>query len=286
MCCVMSAALRLDGANVGYLPGDAYFRFAMNEELLKSFENDGEPEQLCVSYVYPVEHANFGGYVGFDKLRIALINEENTIDLLRQAHDLIRRYEPKTIQEFIREDGTRKVDELNGLDVFVYNRGTDWNAVRVAVRYNDVWRQVPASAYDDQRTEPASFLGKKTPAEIATNLRSLNRGLPYHPLVKGTAFVVEDWKNHDKVPPLSIVVPPDVAWAIPGPEAEEPLTASVGDLEFLVLPHGRIKEHFNRREDHEFYMVRDSVLRCRWKQGKLVTESLDESPLDINKESR
>ncbi|QDU51423.1 hypothetical protein [Gimesia panareensis] len=127
-----------------FLPGDAFFPSRLILKNLKEQEQEAEPVYY---YNYVCEYA-FCGYAGYSQLKLDKQNSELAKNI-RKAYSLIRksqpiRLQPKKNARFTRPEDLRNLDnyyETNGLSIFFYNEDHDWQNWKIAIKYNENWRE-------------------------------------------------------------------------------------------------------------------------------------------------
>ena len=249
--------------NMGFTPGDAFFVFALTEKLVKDLPEKGGTVTLC----YETPLVGFGGYAGFDYLRI-----EGTppqfVDYLRRVYCDHRRSMRKIVAVEILEDGSKRETEMNPPIAFVYNRDVDWPELRIALKYNEYWPDLPPDAF----VSPGRNMGLGEDVLYG-------RAEVYQPLVKTYDAVVEDWRNAKQFAPLKVRVPKDVAWGKVHAPIKEPVVAQHKDVQVVVTTEEDLEDYFLRKPDVQFYQVTpEGIDVCRWQAGdegvKLVKEKL------------
>ncbi|QDV19313.1 hypothetical protein Pan153_39780 [Gimesia panareensis] len=127
-----------------FLPGDAFFPSRLILKNLKEQEQGAEPVYY---YNYVCEYA-FCGYAGYSQLKLHKQNSELAKNI-RKAYSLIRERQPIRLQrknnvKFTRPEDLRNLDnyyETNGLSIFFYNADHVWQNWKIAIKYNENWRE-------------------------------------------------------------------------------------------------------------------------------------------------
>jgi hypothetical protein len=244
------------GQNVGFLPGDAFFHFTLNERLVRSLPEGGGNVKL----IYAVQPVGLGGYAGFGYLQI----EPAEPELVQHLHDVYedhRSYHPKIVERGIRTRDKSEWDvEMNAPHAFIYNRDADWSVQRIGLKYNKDWPDLPAEAFSGpDRTGWWTSLNVPRP-----------RVECYHPLVKTYDAVVEDWRNAWRFKPLRVQVPKNIGWGFADGELiPQPVVARADDIQIVVTASGDMERYFLRELNVSMYQVRkDGVKELTWRKDE------------------
>jgi hypothetical protein len=264
---------------VQFLPGDAYFYAAFDEDHVNSLPKDGG----TVTLFYDVYDEDFGSTAGFAYLRIEGVSPK-LIEHLRSAYHDYRRDVPKVLKPheyFFNVDGSPLMIEVNAPHVFVYNRDVDFSEQRIALKYNENWPHLPAEAFLPPERAKARIVLPGV----------WGRAEQYQPLVKTFDAVVEDWRNARRFRPLKVQVPKNVAWGIFGEPVKEPVVARADDIQFLVTTSGDLEGYFRRKPKLTFYQItKDRVKKCAWREREedmeLEAKVLAEEPEDRHHENK
>jgi len=251
--------------NMGFTPGDAFFVFGLTEELVNDLPEKGGTVTLC----YETPLIGFGGYAGFNNLRIEDVAPQ-FVDNLRRVYRDHRKSMRKIVGVDILEDGAKRETEMNPPIAFVYNRDVDFSLQRIALKYNEDWPNLPADA----------FVGPGRDMELGGDVL-YGRAEVYQPLVKTYDAVVEDWRNAKRFAPLHVRVPKNVAWGKAHDPIEEPVVAQCKDVQVVVTTEEDLDNYFLRKPGVQFYQVTpEGIDVCRWKAGddgvELIKEKLRE----------
>ncbi len=250
--------------SLGFMPGDAYFIFLLNERLGDSLPDKGGTLEL--PYHMPLFALN-GFFAGFERLRIDGVTPQ-FVQNLRRAYRDHRRYVPK----IVREDG--KGTEMNPPIAFVYDRSLDWSKARLCLKYNANWRHLPPEAVAGP---DRNLLGKDSAAEY------------YVTLIKTYDGVVEDWAHAGEFKPLAVQVPKNIAWGKWGRPIKEPVVAHAKDVQIVVTTEEDLDSYFQPPPlpvGPSFYQVTpEGVNLCYWKsddghEKELIKEKLEEATRD------
>jgi hypothetical protein len=249
--------------NLAFMPGDAFFGATLTESLVDTLPTQDASILLEYRYRYRLEDGTFGGYAGFHRLRI----KESSLGItgnLQKLYRYLRRDFAKEVRIEIDQSGNRIETEINPFDLLVYNREVDWKNQRLALKYNEDWRQLPESAV---KGPPRwnYFGGKGVRAE---------RYLSYLPIYEA---VIDDWKHAAEVAPLRVQVPENVAWGIAGPEIDEPVVIQADAVQLIILPSDDLKAYFHETEQFTFYSItEDGVHELSWQDGTLAVKNCAE----------
>ncbi len=260
---VLGTAQHGAAQNMGFTPGDAFFVFALTEKVVNDLPEKGGTVTLC----YETPLVGFGGYAGFDNLRIEGVPPQ-FVDNLRRVYRDHRKSMRKIVGVDILEDGTKRESEMNPPIAFVYNRDVDWSEQRIALKYNEDWPNLP----------PDAFAGPGRNMGLGGDVL-YGRAEVYQPLVKSYYAVVEDWRNAKRFAPLKVRVPKNVAWGKAHEPLKEPVVAQSKDVQIVVTTEEDLEDYFLRKPDVQFYQVTaEGTDVCRWQAGdegvKLVKEKL------------
>ena len=238
--------------NMGFTPGDAFFVFGLTEKLVNELPEKGG----TVTLGYETPLINFGGYAGFDNLRIEGV-APRLVDNLRRVYRDHRKFMPKIVSVRILEDGTKRETEMNPPIAFVYNREADFSVQRIALKYNEDWHNLPADA----------FVGPSRDMSLGGNVFH-SRAEVYQPLVKTYHAVVEDWRNAKRFAPLKVRVPKNVAWGKAHEPIKQPVVAQGKDIQVVVTTEEDLEHYFLRTLNVDFYQVTsEGIDVCTWEAG-------------------
>ncbi len=263
---ILSATVQHGEAqNMGFTPGDAFFVFELTEKLVSGLPEKGGD----VTLHYPTPLIGFGGYAGFDKLRLAGVTPE-LVQYLRRTYQTHRNWTPKIVRIDVLEDGTRSEVELNPPIAFLYNADVDWSQQRIALKYNEDWPQLPAEAFAGPNRK-LSFGGEDV----------YNHAEAYQPLVKTYDAVTEDWRNSRRFRGLKVEVPKDVAWGRSlGQPVTEAVVAQCKEVQFVVITDESLEDYFLQTPGLSFYQITmDGISKREWQVGdeglELIRKELD-----------
>jgi len=262
---VLGTAQRGAAQNMGFTPGDAFFLFALTEKLVNDLPEKGGTVTLC----YETPLIGFGGYAGFNNVRIEGAPTQ-FVENLRRVYRDHRKSMRKIVGVDIMEDGTKRETEMNPPIAFLYNRDVDWSEQRIALKYNEDWPNLP----------PDAFAGPGRNMALGGDVL-YGRAEVYQPLVKTYDAVVEDWRNAKRFAPLKVRVPKNVAWGKAHEPIKEPVVAQSKDVQVVVTTEEDLEDYFLRKPDVQFYQVTpDGIDVCSWQAGddgvELVKEKLGE----------
>jgi hypothetical protein len=255
---------------VQFFPGDAYFYAALSEDIVNSLPKDGG----AITLEYDVHDEAFGSTAGFGFLRI----ERASPKLTQHVRSMYRDYRkdvPRVLKPhkyYANKDGSPLMVEVNTPHLFVYNSDVDWSLQRIAVKYNENWPHLPATAFQPpEREKRWGFFGWNGHAE------------DYQPLVKSYEAVVDDWGNARRFKPLKVQVPKNVAWGVFGEPIKVPVVVSADDVQLVVTTSDNYEKYFLRQPKLTFYRItKDWVKKCTWHKGEsdveLVEKGLAEEP--------
>jgi hypothetical protein len=236
---------------VQFSPGDAYFYSSLTSELLDSLPRDGG----TITLDYDLHDEDLGSTAGFQFLRIEGVSPK-LIQNLRRAYVDHRKDAPKVIKShdyFLNPDGSPLKVEANAPHLLVYNTDVDFSDQRIALKYNEDWPHLPASALSPPGREWRFF--------------GTNRAEVYWPLVKTYDAVVEDWQNAHRFKGLQVEVPKNVAWGFFGKPIEEPVVARADDIQIIVAANGKLEKYFRQEPNLPFYRVAQRwVKKCTWRK--------------------
>lgn len=256
----LGPAERASAQNLAFMPGDAFFHFLIDEDLVKSIPASGGQIKLR----YAVGLVGFGGYAGFARLTINDADPK-LAQYLRRVYQDIRAYSPKIVAISVGKDARRQETEMNPAHAFVYNSNVDWSKQRIGLKYNEHWPNLPAEA----------FLG---PGRNMFSENDYVRAEVYSPLIKTYDAVVEDWRDSRLFGGLKVAVPKNIAWGKAGPLITDPVVAKAADVQIIVTVEKRLYDYFRRKPRVEFYQVTNVGLKiCTWsKDGELEQKPLVE----------
>jgi hypothetical protein len=276
---------------IGFMPGDAYFRVQLSQEVVESLPAAGGN----ISLRYAATPA-LSGYAGFFRIKIEGVSEMQ-VQNIRTAYRTFRLRLPQKVQSEsknsslpapafgrgVREDphgmNDLPISELdasiratNGVDLFIYNRHVDWTRQRIALKYNPNWSHLPASAFagaEEMMQPTEGFFGEiSRRAEVS------------QPLIKSYDAVVEDWKGAGRFKNLIVDVPKGVPWgAISDEPTTLPVVAKAKEIQFLVT-RGGLDRYFRLESDTKCYrIIGDEITQMTWhhtvKGARLATEAIE-----------
>lgn len=260
------AAPSASGQSLGFMPGDAFYVFVMEEKLLDSFPAEGGT--IVLPYMDP--YVPFGSYFGgFRRLQIEGVPKEY-LERLRRLYEFDREYRPKIVQRYKTDDGETHEREMNPPIAFVYNRGIDWSKQELALKYNENWANLPDAAFGDidRRTVESDQIVEW-----------------YQPLVATAEAIKNDWQGCLKFSGLNVRVPPSVPWGLVSAKepVQSPVVGDFRDLQIIVTTTEELLEYFAHTPLTVFYEVHgDGIDTLHWEDalfgGGLIREPLDLSP--------
>lgn len=203
-----------------FLPGDAFFRTEITEELVAQLKATPEDGDILLQYswgahIQETEHDNgykFIKLVGLTRTRKAMIVS---------MYSRLRKLEPLQL-EVTRKEGSdgEQQREINGIPMFIYN--SDFNATRfrVGLRYNEEW---PHQEHEF----------------------GIPREWVNYPATDAGLYVFEDWQNSKHVAKLAAVLPADVN----GTRATaSPVSKEARDSAIIVTLEPNLEDLMNRRD--------------------------------------
>lgn len=229
-----------------FLPGDAFFPSKLILKNLKEQEQEAEPVYY---YNYVCEYA-FCGYAGYSQLKLDKQNSELAKNI-RKAYFQIRKSQPikleakndvkltETNQDIWKLDNFY---ETNGLSMFFYNEDYDWQRRKIAIKYNENWRE-----------EMKKFI---------------NTG-EYCAFIKTSDAVMKSWSLGKHVPPLNVQLPE--AKIKTGRNVDIPLTPK-GPLKVLILYDDKYKQYYDMKNGKYLLEVTNKgitayiIHRKQWKK--------------------
>jgi hypothetical protein len=248
-----SAAL-CRACNPGFIPGDACFHSILTDDFLTQLRAGGKVMQLHYAYPEPLVGC---GYTGFAHLEIRNCPPSLHVSL-EKVYRAVRKTHPKLVRILDdRGSGDRGI-EINGLDLFVYNKEVDWKSEKIGLKYNEHWYDFPV--------DPA--LLKNRGGWLSTNKDSDRMAIAcyrYVSFLPGLEAVAEDWQYSSRFAGLAVRVPNVNDWGLGGPEIESPVTANAEDVQ-LVVTCEPLDDYFRRKADTTFYVIRTTGIReLQWR---------------------
>ena len=244
----------LHAENVCFLPGDAFFHGTLSQ---KSLSTANETGSLSLEYQV-VTPGNFSGWAGYKRVDIARV----TNGLLRNAstaHSLLRLTHPRVDQVDIEAayerdsiviHGEKVSREVNPFGVFVYPRNTSVGKVRLAVKYNESWKE-EFLKFTDRESVPSQL----------------------DEFVKSYECVSESWNRASSVPGLKVQLPdeaPTVSKAI-----MSPMECDSSEVMLIVTSLDTYGDLFNPRNGKTIYIVDNDKVECFiGKDGQWSPESI------------
>jgi len=204
-----------------FLPGDAFFPSILILKNLKQHEQEPEP---VFYYNFVCEYA-FCGYAGYSQLKLDQQNSELARNI-RKAYSHIRQRQPiklrpkKGVKRTVTKQALQNLDnfhETNGLSIFFYNADHDWQRWKIAIKYNENWRE-----------EMKKFI---------------NAG-SYCAFVKTPAALKHSQEQGKNVPPLNVQLPE--ADIKTGKPVDTPLIPK-GQLKALILYDDNYKQYYDMK---------------------------------------
>jgi hypothetical protein len=229
--------------NPGFIPGDAFFHSELTSDFVSRMRVEGGA--LLLHYAYP-EPLSGCGYSGFATLKVegcpASLGQQ-----LRLVYQAARSIEPRVVRIVSESDKVERAVEINALHMFVYNKGADWRAQKIGLKYNEHWYDFAVDvrmAKKLQRTPVAAYV--------------------YAPFVPLVDAVAEDWQFSRRFAGLGASVPDVQGWGLPGEEITIPVTMKYADLE-MVITLDKLESYFRRKEDATFYVIHgETSAQFRW----------------------
>jgi hypothetical protein len=231
--------------SVGFMPGDAFFVFCLDEKTVASLPEKGGRMEL----VYDMPEYPFGKlYAGFGHLRVE--NADPSLSQsIRRVYKDYRFYVPKVVEINHDDNGVRQETELNMPLALVYNGNVDWAEQRIGLKYNEDWPHLPALA----SVGPVRCFSVPEPACV------------YQPLIRTFDAVEADWGGARTFEGLSIRTPKDIAWGKWGSPINKPVVVNGPDIQVIVVGKENLEKYFLRRPDYKFYQVKaDGINVCWW----------------------
>jgi hypothetical protein len=255
--------------NPGFIPGDACFHAILTENYLATLRPAGGNLELHYSYPEPMMGCGYGGFA-----RLTVRNCPPALyDGLTKVYRAVRKTHSKLVRVLEEPTGRRNL-EINGLDLFVYNKAIDWKRQEIGLKYNEHWFDFPIKS-----PRPANgWFGSGKSSE-----RMNAEAYRYVSFLPGPDAVVEDWKNSARIPGLAVRVPDVNGWEFAGPEIEVPVVTNAEDIELIVTCEP-LDDYFQRRDESTFYVIRTaSVRELQWRviEGKSTVE-LTDAPFGAN----
>ncbi|HAW31203.1 hypothetical protein [Gimesia maris] len=204
-----------------FLPGDAFFPSKLFLKNLKEQEQNPEP---VFNYNYICEYA-FCGYAGYSQLKLDKQNSDLAQNI-RKAYSYIRQRQPIRLipKKIVKNPGTKQglpnlenFNEVNSLSIFFYNADHDWQRWKIAIKYNENWRE-----------EMKKFI---------------NAG-SYCAFVKTPAALNHSQEQGKNVPPLNVQLPE--AEIKTGKPVDSPLIPQ-GPLKAIILYDDDYKQYYDMR---------------------------------------
>jgi|TARA_R110001592_G_scaffold363264_1_gene682802 hypothetical protein len=247
---LLTQASPADATNDYFLPGDAFFPSKLRLKDLKQHEQGAEP---VFNYNYICELA-FCGYAGYSQLKLDKQNSELAQNI-RKAYSYIRQRQPIRLvpKKVIKNPGTKQglpnlenFNEINSLSIFFYNADHDWQSWKIAIKYNENWRE-----------EMKKFI---------------NAG-SYCAFVKTTPALNHSQEQGKNVPPLNVELPEEDIKT--GKPVDSPLIPK-GPLKALILYDDDYKQYYDRRSGKRLLEVTNQgiteyvIQNGRWKLYRQV----------------
>jgi hypothetical protein len=231
--------------------------------VLSNLHPDGKV--LKLHYIYP-EPMTLCGYAGFAHLTIRDCPRA-LFASLDKVYRAVRKTHPKLVRVLDdRGTGSRGI-EINGLDLFVYNKNIDWKAQRIGLKYNEHWFDFPVKS-------PHPKSGWLT---SGTNSERLDiTAYRYVSFLTGADAVAEDWQNSFRFPGLAVRVPEVNGWEFAGPEIDVPVVASAKDVQIVVTCEP-LDDYFHQKPESIFYVIGTNGIRqLEWRLSE------DESKVELS----
>jgi|GEM_PF-5693298 len=265
-----TASSQISAQTPAFIPGDAFFVFLLNEKMLDAMPAQGGDVEIP----YHVAAPPFGRlYTGFGKLLLKDVPQK-AIQNIRWVYTAHRQHFPK----ITRADGV----ELNPPVAFLFNHDVDWKTVRIGLKFNEDWPNLPPAAFNG----PDRGVGRKDQRTGASH---------YVPLVKRYEAVVYDWQNAQQINPLRVRVPENVAWGKGGEIIANPVVLSYAECQVVVTTEEDLEVYFLQLPLPDgpilFRLAGPEVSECFWEiddDGETVMkcERRDRSEPLIEKRTR
>ncbi|MCH2174782.1 MAG: hypothetical protein MK193_03545 [Lentisphaeria bacterium] len=193
----------LFGADVYFLPGDAFFHTRLTAKTIQKLK---ENKDKILTYEKPNEFSMDCGTAGFYQLQL-IGNADQLIANLEKTYEKLRAYGREFVEEIDYNTDKKILIETNGLNLFIYNKDFDFTQFMVGLKYNENWVQ-----------EYVSFGHERKGA-------MLNSFLPN--------YLYRSWRDASLVPPLKSTAK---AGAYQGAvNAENIPTIQVKDISFIIV---------------------------------------------------
>jgi hypothetical protein len=250
-------------ANCGFMPGDAFFHSELTSDVLKDVAS--EKDHLILNYAHVPLSGGFGGYAGFERIKLTNLPEPMRLGL-RGIYASLRQNCPMVVRIDHDKAGNNVLTEINGFHLFVYNRDVNWHKQRIGIKYNERWMAPPVQATTATASRPSGF-GRAPSKE-------------YTSFVFNRDGIVEDWKNARVFGELKVTIPERIPWGLTGPKIMEPVLADAKQIQIVVLAGtdgDSVDEYFSKTRGVEFFTITaDGVKRFVWAETGLVGEDYKE----------
>ena len=186
---VSTAGLTFANNNL-FLPGDAFFPCVLTKadiEALRSAKNGDRTFKYSSFDGYPLALCGFAGY---NQASIRSVDDA-FVENLAKVYKRIRRYQPRSLVEEVRE-GKETLVETNGIRVLFYQADYPFPDRPLGLRYNENWI-----------AETARFGFPRNHVRLCG-------------LVEDASAVEKEWRDAGVVPPLKATVPDVKITPIPG----------------------------------------------------------------------
>jgi hypothetical protein len=235
--------------NPGFIPGDACFHSLLTDEYLSTLRP--ATGVLDLNYIYP-EPMMLCGYGGFAHLSVHRC-PVSIFTSLETVYRAVRKTHPKLVRVLDERGAANRGVEINGLDLFVYNKDVDWKTQKIGLKYNEHWFDFPINSPHPK----SGWFGSGNNSE-----RMDVKAYRYVSFLPGADAVVEDWQHSSRYPGLAVRLPDVKGWEFAGPEIESPVVANAEDVE-LVVTCEPLDEYFRQKEQATFYVIRRTGVRER-----------------------
>ncbi len=187
------------------------------------------------------------GYAGFAHLTIRDCRP-GLFASLNKVYRAIRRTHPKLVRVLDEHGKSERGIEINGLDLFVYNKDIDWKAQSIGLKYNEHWFDFPIKS-----PHPTSGWALTGPNSVRMDIPAYR----YVSFLTGADAVVEDWQNSQRFPALAVRLPDVKQWEFPGAgPIEVPIVAKAEDVQ-LVVTCEPLDDYFRQKPESIFYVIGD-----------------------------
>ncbi len=225
-----------NATNIHFLPGDAFFYTRLTKESCEELQKDEGFSLRCLTS--ELSPGSFCGYVGYEQLRLPPSSRPLITNLV-QAYTEVRKSSWRELTEEQDYKGQIKLQETNGLPIFIYNESFDPQIHSIGLKYNESW------------VEDEMAFG------VRKNLTRLDV-FDSNPLVFG-----EDWRDSREVPPLKVKCPPitdlekRLKYGSGGDVVTEPVFCD-GPVQIILVDVPNLKSYFQARNKYDFYVIKST----------------------------